>query len=119
MQMDDFPIAFGVHRHDPPGLEICINFGVMAGRGASAAEIDRLAEWLLDEIGSVSIISEDRHEIDAHGEAAVHQVRVEVPTERVPADFAERRALEERLVERAEHWTRLCVADRHLETNDV
>jgi hypothetical protein len=119
MQMDDFPIAFGVHKHDPPGLEICINFGVMAGRGASPAEIDRLAEWLLDEIGSVSIISEDRHEIDAHGEAAVHQVRIEVPTERVPAEFEERRVLEERLVERAEHWTRLCVADRHLDNADV
>jgi hypothetical protein len=117
--MDDFPVAFGVHKHDPPGLEICVNFGVLAGRGATPAEIDRLAEWLLDEIGSVSIISEDRHEIDAHAEAAVHQVRIEVPTDLLPFEFAERRALELRLVERAEHWVRLCVANRHLEVTDV
>lgn len=119
MEMEDFPLAFGVHRQDSLGLEICINFGVLAGRGPSPAEIDRLADWLLDEIGSVSIISEDRHEIDAHAEAAVNQVRIEVPSERVPADFDERRLLEERLLERAAHWTRLCVADRHVETTDA
>jgi len=109
--MDDLPLAFAVHRHDPPGLEVRMNFGVFAGRPATPAEIDRLAEWLLDEVGAVSIIAEERHEIDGHVEAAVHQVRVEIET--IPESFAERRALEERIVERAEHWVRLCAADRH------
>ena len=111
-------MAFAVHRHEATALEVRINFGVFAGREATAAEIDRLAEWLLDEVGEVSIISEERHEIDAHVEASVHQVRIEVAADRVPADDAERRAIEERILERAEHWARLCVAERHAEIAD-
>jgi hypothetical protein len=114
-QMMDPTVAFAVPRHEPPAIEVLVNFGIFAGREATAAEIDRLAEWLLDEVGEVSIISEDRHEIDAHVEASVHQVRIEVSADRVPADAAERRAIEERILERAEHWTRVCVADRHAE----
>jgi hypothetical protein len=108
--MDDPTIAFVVDRHDPPALEVRVNFGVFAGREATAAEIDRLAEWLLDEVGRVSIVSEERHEIDAHGEAVIHQVRIEVD-----ADGDE---LEQRILERANHWARLCVAERHAEVTD-
>jgi hypothetical protein len=114
--MDDFAMAFAVHRHDPPAIEVRVNFGVYAGRDATAAEIDRLAEWLLDEVGEVSIISEERHEIDAQVEASVHQVRIEVAAEDIgDADKAD---LEERILERAEHWARLCVAERHAEVAD-
>ena len=84
-----------------------MNFGVFAGRGATPAEIDRLAEWLLDEVGEVSIIAEERHEIDAHAEASVHQVRIEI------ASGDEQ--TERRILERAEHWARVCIADRHVE----
>src|SRR5689334_23923299 len=108
----DPAMAFAVRGHEPPAIEVRVNFGVFSGREATPAEIDRLAEWLLDEVGEVSIISEERHEIDAHVEASVHQVRIEVSTDRVPADAAERRAIEERILERAEHWARLCVAER-------
>jgi hypothetical protein len=104
-----------VFRPDPgeqPGIELCVNFGVFAGREATAAEIDRLAGWLLDEVGEVSIIAEDRHEIDTRGEAAVHQVRVEVAAGRVPEGPFARRVLERRIRERVEHWARLCVAER-------
>ena len=59
-------MAFSVHSHDAPAIEVRVNFGMYAGRDATAAEIDRLGEWLLDEVGEVSIISEERHEIDAH-----------------------------------------------------
>ena len=114
----DPTMAFAVHRHDPPAIEVRVNFGVFAGREATPAEIDRLAEWLLDEVGEVSIISEERHEIDAHVEASVHQVRIEVSADRVPADAGERRAIEERILERAEHWARLCVSERHAEISD-
>ena len=106
-------MAFAVHRHDPPAIEVRVNFGIFAGREATAAEIDRLAQWLLDEVGEVSIISEERHEIDAHVE-----VRIEVASDRVPADPAERAAIEGRIVERAEHWANICVAERHVEITD-
>jgi hypothetical protein len=105
-------MAFGVREHNEPAIEVRINFGMFAGRRATSAEIDRLAAWLLDEIGEVSIISEERHEFDATVEAAVHQVRIEL-TEGVPGDEDERKALEERIIERADYWARQCVADRH------
>jgi hypothetical protein len=111
-------MAFAVHEQSAPAIEVRINFGIFAGRDATAAEIDRLAEWLLDEVGEVSIISEERHEIDANVEASVHQVRIEVAADRVPGDPTERAEIEARIVERAEHWAHLCVAERHVEITD-
>src|SRR3954470_3246838 len=112
----DPTMAFAVHRHEPPAIEVRVNFGIFAGREATPAEIDRLAEWLLDEVGDVSIISEERHEIDAHAEASVHQVRIEVAAEDI--GDVDKGDLEERILERAEHWARLCVAERHAEVAD-
>jgi len=118
--MQDEPsIAFAAHDHTEPGIEVRVNFGVFAGRAATNAEIDRLAEWLLDEVGEVSIISEDRHEIDTQVEASVHQVRIEVATDRVPSDPAERGRIEARLVERADHWARACIADRRVDVPEL
>jgi predicted polyphosphate/ATP-dependent NAD kinase len=113
--MDDPTMAFVVQQHETPAIEVRVNFGVFAGREATAAEIDRLAEWLLDEVGEVSIISEERHEIDTHGEASVHQVRIEIDADRVNGNRAE---VEQKILERAEHWARLCVAERHAEVTD-
>ncbi len=110
-------MAFAVHRHELPAIEVRVNFGVFAGRDATAAEIDRLAQWLLDEVGEVSIISEERHEIDAHVEASVHQVRIEI-SDGVPEGDVEREALERRILERAQYWVRQCVTERHAEIAD-
>jgi hypothetical protein len=115
--MMDPTMAFAVHRHDTPAIEVRVNFGVFAGREATHAEIERLAEWLLDEVGEVSIISEERHEIDAYVEASVHQVRIEL-SDGVPPDDVGRRLLEARILERAEHWAHQCVAERHAEITD-
>src|SRR5881275_3055578 len=111
----DLTMAFAVHRHDPPAIEVRVNFGIFAGRAATPAEIDRLAEWLLDEVGEVSIISEERHEIDGQVEASVHQVRIQVARDRVPQDAAALEQLEEKIVERADYWARTCIAERHSE----
>ena len=108
----DPTLAFVVEQPQP-GIEVRVNFGVLAGRTATPAEIDRLAEWLLDEVGEVSIIAEERHEIDAHVEASVHQVRIEVAPESLPVDPFRRRTLEQRLLDRASHWARLCATERH------
>ena len=107
----DPTLAFVVEQPQP-GIEVRINFGVLAGRNATPAEIDRLAEWLLDEVGEVSIIAEERHEIDARVEASVHQVRIEVAPESLPTDPFRRRSLEQRLLDRASHWARLCATER-------
>jgi hypothetical protein len=110
----DPSMAFAVHRDDRPAIEVRVNFGVFAGRDATSAEIDRLAQWLLDEVGEMSIISEERHEIDANVEASVHQVRIEV-AQGIPDADVERKALEQRILERAHHWMRQCASDRHAE----
>ena len=111
-------MAFVVPRHEPPAIEIRVNFGVYAGREATPAEIDRLAEWLLDEVQDISIISEERHEIDASVEASVHLVRIEL-TDGVPDDPTEREALQRRILARAEHWARQCVAERHADVAEL
>jgi hypothetical protein len=102
--MDDFPIAFVQEMQDPPGLEVRVNFGVLAGRGASPAEIDRLGELLVGDVGAISIVSEERHQIAPGVEASVHQVRIELPE---TAD-----GLEERVLDVAERWARDCADDR-------
>ncbi|HTR33727.1 MAG TPA: hypothetical protein VMH47_07610 [Gaiellaceae bacterium] len=111
-------MAFAVDRRDPPAIEVRVNFGVFAGREATPAEIERLAELLLDEVGEVTVIAEERHLLDANAEASLHQVRIEVSADLAPAQPAARAELERRIVERADYWARVCVADRHAELTD-
>lgn len=110
--MDDLPLAFVAQEHDPPALEVRINFGVATGRAATPAEVDRLAALLLDEVGDVSIICEERHEIGHGHEASVQMVRVELPTHLDET-------VTERIVDRCNHWARLCASDRNLDTAEI
>jgi hypothetical protein len=110
--MDEPKLAFYVSRPELPALEVRVNFGVFAGRPVTPAEIDELGRWLLDEVSAVTIVAEDRHELDPELETSVHLVRIEVADGQVPANDFERRRLEQTLVERAEHWARACIADR-------
>jgi hypothetical protein len=108
-------LAFAVHEHEPPALEVRINFGMYAGREATPAEIEDLATQLLEKVGSVSIVSEERHEIDDHSEAAVHQVRIEVSADSLPEERGNREELAGRLIETAERWAGACIAERRVE----
>jgi hypothetical protein len=118
MRMDP-PLAFYRRRPEPPGLEVRVNFGIFAGRPATAAEIDDLAQALIPKVGEVAIVAEDRHEIGEDSEAALHQVRIEVDPEHIPDDEHEADVLAGRLVEAAETWARECVADRHAEVSEL
>jgi hypothetical protein len=115
MKADLDTLAFAVHEHEPPALEVRVNFGMFAGREATPAEIDDLATQLLEKVGSVSIVSEERHEIDTHSEAAVHQVRIEVDVDSLPEELSRREELAGRLVETAERWAGACIAERHVD----
>lgn len=110
-------LAFITERVEPPGLEVRVNFGIFAGREATPAELDDLGDLLLDQVREVSVIAEDRHEMGAHSEAALHQVRVEVEGTNLPADRADLAALGERLVGLADRWARACIAERHVEVD--
>ena len=107
-------IAFATRTFAPPALEIRVNFGVFAGREATPAEIDDLATALLDKVTEVAIVAEDRHEMSAHSEASVHQVRIEVSGAELPPGDHEVDELRGRLIETAERWARDCVSHRHI-----
>jgi len=111
-------IAF-VTEEAPAGLEIRINFGVFAGREATAAELEELGKLLVPEAGEVSIVGEQRHEMTEDAEVVVHQVRVAVSPERVPDDVPEKRAFCERLVTLAEIWARQRFNERHAELTEL
>jgi hypothetical protein len=108
-------IAFAARTFEPPALEIRVNFGVFAGRDATPAEIDSLAADLLEKIGEMAIVAEDRHEISEHSEAALHQVRIEIAEEELPQDEHELDELRGRLIETAERWALECIDERHVE----
>ena len=97
-----------------PTIEIRVNFGIFAGRTVTSAEIDRLAQWLLDDVEAVSILSEERHEIGKAAEASAHQVRIEIAETDIPTtdgDSLER--LKAKVLERVDYWARTCIAERH------
>ena len=104
---------------EPPGLEIRVNFGVFAGRAATPAEIDELGKLLVPEVGDVSIVAEERHEISGETEVSLHQVRIEIEHDKLPSDEAERDALQEKLVTLAEIWARACIAERHADVAEL
>jgi hypothetical protein len=117
MQVEN-TIAF-VTEEEPAGLEIRINFGVFAGRDATTAELEDLGKLLVPEAGEVSIVGEQRHEMTEDAEVVIHQVRVAVSPERVPADASEKRGFCDRLVTLAEIWARQCFSDRHAELTEL
>jgi hypothetical protein len=105
--MDDFdtPVAFAVTRSAPPSIEIRVNFGILAGREATPAEIDDLGRVLLEVVPDISIVAENHYEIGQTREAVVHLVKIELDSP--PSD-----ELEERLVEAASRWAEACAAER-------
>jgi hypothetical protein len=117
--MNEPQLAFCVREVEPPGVEVRVNFGVFAGRGASPAEIDELAAALLPKVGEVSIVAEERHEIGEDAEASLNQVRIEIAPEHLPDDERELDMLCGRLVEAADTWARTCIAERHAEVSEL
>ncbi|HST26426.1 MAG TPA: hypothetical protein VLJ76_10570 [Gaiellaceae bacterium] len=107
------PIAFAAHDDDPPQLEIRVNFGVFAGREATPAELDELGRAAMAEVGHVTVISEHRQELDGGTETSLHQVRMDVPQEALPADAARAEWFRDRLVDLAEEWAQRCIEARH------
>ena len=53
-------VAFAVPADPSSGVEVRVNFGLLAGREATPAEIDELARRLLGTVERVTIVSERR-----------------------------------------------------------
>jgi len=88
--------------------ELRINFGVFAGRSATPAEIEQLARLLLPELGDVTIVAEDRRELNAQSETSLYQVCIALSD---GADI-------ERVIGVAEAWARAHIEDRHADVVD-
>jgi|SRR5262245_354754 len=112
-------LAFATRTFEPQALEIRVNFGMFAGREATPAEIDNLAKALSDKVTELTIVAEERHELSAHSEASIHQVRIEVSGDELPAGDREVDELGGRLIETAERWARDCASDRHIDRADL
>ena len=97
------PIAFV----DEDG-DIRVNFGLFAGREATRAEIDDLAQSLLDEVDAITIVAEQRTVADREMEASVHQIRIELSDDDL-----------QRPLLIAEQWASACVAERHAEITEA
>ena len=98
-----------VHKASAGSRELRINFGVFAGRNATPAEVDQLAQMLLPELSDVTIVAEDRRELNDQSETSLHQIRIELPA---GADV-------ERVTAVAEDWARAHIAERHAEIVDA
>jgi hypothetical protein len=96
--------ALVVPRETGGNLELVVNFGMFAGRDATAAEVERLGRALLDDLEAVEIVCEHRYEFDREREGSVYQVLVRVPPE------GER--LAGVLAEKTESWASECIAER-------
>jgi hypothetical protein len=108
------PIAFVAEPRPGAAVEVRVNFGIFAGRDVTNAEIDDLAQLLLPEVPEVSIVAEERHEIDRDAEVSVHQVRIELAQDALPAG-ADPAVLGARVATLAEHWAESCISERHAE----
>jgi hypothetical protein len=93
------------------GFDVVVNFGIVTGREATQAEVDRLARSLLPEAEPLSIVATRRHAYADGRETVVHQVIVE--------SGARDRALAEPLRLACEAWASDCAADRRLEVLDL
>jgi len=98
-----------VQPSDDGALQVSVNFGIIAGRTATPAELEELGRRLVAETGEVSVIAEERFELSRHSEAELHQVRIEL--DGAPLDDE----LRVRVVATAERWARSCAADRHVD----
>ena len=101
----DLTTAF-LRSDDTGATEIVVNFGPLAGREATLAEVDRLARRLLGDVEYVRVHAIRSHEMSAQSESIVHQVVVQVP------DGSEG---VEHLREMCEAWAAECAAERSVE----
>ena len=101
----DTTIAF-LRSTSDGNTEIVVNFGLLSGREATLAEVDRLARRLCDVLPEVRVHAVRTHDMGRESEAVVHQVVVEAGS--APSEPEKLRAI-------SETWATECAEDRSLE----
>jgi hypothetical protein len=100
----DTTIAF-VRTVGPGRPELVVNFGLLCGREATIAEVDRLARRFCDVLGETRIHAVRTHDMSPGSESVIHQV---VADGGGTSDAETLRAI-------CEAWAKECAADRTLE----
>ena len=103
------PAAVPLDRFERPEIAVLVNFGLLAGREPSAAEIERLAERLLAEVERATIKREQRLDVGDRLNAFLQEVVIEIPDDAAPA--AHRPVLRERVIGTASEWVAECISD--------
>lgn len=103
------PSTVFINRPAPTEVEVRVNFGMLAGREATPAELDELATQLLPLLDTVSIVAEHRQETDGHGETELHQVRIDLAEEDPVDDVAAIALL----------WASACFEARHAQVSEL
>lgn len=93
----------------PAALEFQVNFGIFAGREVSRRELERLGDVLLPMLRGVSISSEHRYELGGHSTVQLHQVRIEVGPDALPADEGDIERLRHRIADAIGEWLESCL----------
>lgn len=112
------PLTLATRRPDRPAVEIRVNFGLFAAREATPAELEALGQELLEIVPELAIVGEQRHFMTPESEAALYQVRIDIPADAL-SDETETERMIGRLLQECEHWARGCIADRSLAVSDI
>ena len=88
-------------------IEVVANFGIVIGRDATAAEVERLATALLAHAPAVTVVAEHRYDVGERGAGRIHQIRVEIDeVERFEVD-----AVEDAVAAEIERWAEACARE--------
>ena len=92
-------------------MTFLVNFGIFAGRDVSKLELERLAHQLLRVVDGVTLVSEHRFELAEGSSIDLHQVRVAIDRDVLPADEPDIEALRMRIAGVLDDWMRSCLTD--------
>jgi hypothetical protein len=92
-------------------MTFLVNFGVFAGRSVSQLELERLGAELLALVEGVALVSEHRHELAPQSSIDLHQVRVEIDRDVLPADEPHIEALRGRIAGILDEWLHSCLVE--------
>ena len=92
-------------------MAFLVNFGIFAGRDVSRLELERLGHHLLRVVDGATLVSEHRFELAEGSSIDLHQVRVSIDRDVLPADEPDIEALRMRIARLLDEWMRSCLTD--------
>jgi Flp pilus assembly secretin CpaC len=92
----------------PPAVTVVANFGIVAGRRAVQAEIEKLWQAVRSVVPQATITVEDHNQFGKHTSTCVHQVSVAVSDDVVRQASQDPELLRRQLEETLDRWVTAC-----------